>query len=481
MSEGILTRSRANSQPNPYLYAPIDFGKLRKEKKTQVLSDSDGTEREITTMSNGDGDNPTPLDNKKEGEAIGIDPKDITPETWLNMFNKLNSTLAALQTQITDLQSVKEKVNDYSSNWKESVDHSIVGFDSKNDNQDFQIKLLMNMIINLEDKVHVLESRVSASYKRELKPNIIIHGITEKKEETQENIIDAVAKFFKEQMEITQDIEIVDAFRIGQGSFRPLLLKLKHPNDKSIIFTNASNLKEKQNEKKNHYFVHDDMTEEQSETRQFYRDLVKENKDQPSDQQLKIKMQKGQIQVNNNIVKPKVLPPTKAEIIRLDPDELEKIRAVKMIKGPEHEEKGSEYVAYGIKIKSISDVRKAYKKLKVKHADATHVSCAYRLQNPVGPYRQEAVDDNDIGIGRAMLKKIKEKEMSEIAIFVVRYYGGVHLGKRRFEIAEYLTERTVQAIISKDLQKRKRSQRQVSSGTLSQVSQDSQEESEEEL
>ena len=475
MTEGILTRSRANSQPNPHIYAPIDFDKFnRRGKKTQTFNESEHTGSEINNSDMAQGGKPE--DNVKLND---LDPKDISPETWLEMFKKLNTTLSALQIQITDLQGVKTKVEDFSTQWKESVDHSLTGYDGKNDQQDYHIKLLINMIINLEEKVQVLESRVTAAYKRELKPNIIIHGIPETKDESKEEALEKVDSFFKTVMEIPESIEVNDIFRIGQGKTRPLLAKLKYPNEKMNIFSNAKNLKDKQNVNKGSYFVHDDMTEEQSETRQFYRDLIKENIDLPGENQLKIKMQKGQIMVNNSSIKGKVSVPNKAEILRMDEDEVEKIRATKLAKGPDHVEKGSEYLSYGLKVKSTADVTKAYQKLKIKHADATHISCAYHLQNPIGPYRQEHIDDNDIGIGRAMMKTIKQKEATEIAVFVIRYYGGVHLGKRRFEIAEHLTERTVQAVLSKEILKRKKSQRKMSSGSLSQMSQDSHAESDE--
>ena len=88
------------------------------------------------------------------------------------------------------------------------------------------------------------------------------------------------------------------------------------------------------------------------------------------------------------------------------------------------------------------------------------MSCAYRLDNPIGPYCQEGVDDKDFGIGRVMLKLLKNKDQQQVAVFVVRYYGGVHLGRRRFEIAEHLTERALHQLQMKILKKRQRTQRQ---------------------
>ena len=44
--------------------------------------------------------------------------------------------------------------------------------------------------------------------------------------------------------------------------------------------------------------------------------------------------------VNKETVKAKVQPSKKADILRLNEHELEKIKAIKMVSGPEHVERG---------------------------------------------------------------------------------------------------------------------------------------------
>ena len=304
----------------------------------------------------------------------------------------------------------------------------LVQQDQKCEKHDFQIKMLMNMMIHQEEWLEVLDSRVTAAFQRELKQNIIILGILEKIDETRKELIGALNTFFTETMEIEETIEIQDAFRMGGGNARPITVKLKHPSDKAVIFGNASKLQGKQNSKKKLYFVHNDMTDEQSEIRKMYQELVKENKSREEEDKLKIKMQRGRIVVNNEVIKHHVQPPTKADILRLSDEQLERICAAKTVQGPEHLEKGSEYYSYAVKYKSKDDMDRAYKKVRIKHADATHVSCAYQLKNPCGPFRQESIDDKDYGVGRTILKTMKEEEIEETAVYIVRYYGKVHLG-----------------------------------------------------
>ena len=67
--------------------------------------------------------------------------------------------------------------------------------------------------------------------------------------------------------------------------------------------------------------------------------------------------------VNNETLHKKVVPPQKAEIWRSSDSYLKKVRAVKLVEGPEHQEKGSEYVSYALKVKSIDEAKRAYMKV----------------------------------------------------------------------------------------------------------------------
>ena len=345
-------------------------------------------------------------------EIPKVNPEDITPQMWYSMFVQLNSTLGTLQTQVTDLNSLKGKVENFSIEWKESVDQSIIDLDDKNDQQDFRVKLLTNMVIRQDERIKTLEDRLTAAYQREIKANLKISGLVEKPGETRETLFEMVKQFLKNEMSITQEIEVRDVFRIGSGVARQVMIKLKYPNDKLTIMSNASDLKGKENEKKRSYFVEEDLTDQQNEARQFYRELKKENTQNNTD--LTIKMKRGQVMVNNETVKPQVIPPTCADLLQTSQEELNSIKAIRIVKGGEHTEKGSEFTSYATKVRSKQDVEKAYKKMKIKFADATHIICSYRLDNPVGPYRQQAIDDGD---GESGTQGVKEKGADKYMCF----------------------------------------------------------------
>ena len=373
-------------------------------------------------------------------------------------------TLSDLKADIQNLRQVKGNPDIFTLDWKEGIEKDITDLDAKEDIQDHRISLLTNIIIKQDERIQFLEAKVNMLQQNEIKVNIGISGILEENEETRKSLFKKVTVFFKEVLEIQQEIPILDAFRLGQGNPRAVLVKLKFAPDKALIFSNANKLQGKKNSKKGTYYIDNNQTESQKELRMFYKDLQKENAQQNEDEKLTIKMQRGQLVVNNNMIKAAVTPPTNADILRMTDKQTEKARAYKLYSGPEHMEKGSEYFSFAFK---AHNVQVAYDKIRVKYADATHISCAYRLENPIGPFRQQAIDDGDYGVGRSILKALKAKDFMNTGIFIVRYFGGVHLGKRRFDIVDFLTDRALSAMVTKIEQKRRRGLRQNSQTSIS--------------
>ena len=448
----IVTRSRARSQLDLPVNAP-DFP-IFKDNSMQNIGESS-------------------LENSSHMEPQNINElemaklEEVTPDKWLTMFNMLNTTLTSLQVQISELAGLKGKVETYSQAWKESVDKDVSELNDEQDRQDMKIKLLTNIVIHQEEKIEQLEKKITAAYEREIRANLITNGLDEDKEESYEKLSESLKSFFKDNLELEQEIMVNDAIRMGRGATRAVLVKLKRPNDKVLIFENASKLKGKENSKGKKYYIQDDTSDQQEETRRCYRELVQENLMKDETNRLKIKMSKGKIMVNSEILKPKVQPPMYAEILRKTEQELEVLKAIKMVNGPEHLEKGSEYYTHICKVTKEEDVRQAYRKMRIKYADAMHITCAYRLNNPIGPYRQQAIDDQDHGVGRSLLKVMKSKEVTNLCCFLVRYYRGVHLGKRKFEIAESLVERAIQLWFKKQMKVQNKTNRRVSQSSVS--------------
>ena len=185
--------------------------------------------------------------------------------------------------------------------------------------------------------------------------------------------------------------------------------------------------------------MNDDLDLQQAEEKRKYRELVNENANLDKGKKMSVKFTKNRIVVDDVIVKSKIQVPMAANVLRLTDPEREDIKTVKIYPAGEHSESGSDYSVFIQKVKSESDVQKGIYKMKIRFGDATHVSCAYRLEEAYGPCNQDGLDDGEFGAGRAILSVMKQRGVSNLCIFVVRWCGEQKLGNRRFEILKQLT------------------------------------------
>ena len=91
-------------------------------------------------------------------------------------------------------------------------------------------------------------------------------------------------------------------------------------------------------------------------------------------------------------------------------------------------EKKSKFYGYALKVQSIDQVKEAIEHIKTEHKKATHICYAYLIKT--GGMQVKAVDDKEPGgtAGRPILGVIEKKELYDILVVVVRYFGGIKLG-----------------------------------------------------
>jgi len=91
-------------------------------------------------------------------------------------------------------------------------------------------------------------------------------------------------------------------------------------------------------------------------------------------------------------------------------------------------DKGSKFLAFAFPVKSESEIAEYVNNLKKKYYDARHHCFAWRLGADMSQYRIN--DDGEPGgsAGLPILNQIKSKNLTNILIIVVRYFGGTLLG-----------------------------------------------------
>ena len=93
-----------------------------------------------------------------------------------------------------------------------------------------------------------------------------------------------------------------------------------------------------------------------------------------------------------------------------------------------YSEKRRKFLAFAHHVESIDDVKSIIASYRTKYFDARHVCYAYMLGAERKDFR--ANDDGEPGstAGKPILGQINSRELTDILIIVVRYYGGVNLG-----------------------------------------------------
>ncbi|MBQ7362394.1 MAG: YigZ family protein [Bacteroidaceae bacterium] len=88
----------------------------------------------------------------------------------------------------------------------------------------------------------------------------------------------------------------------------------------------------------------------------------------------------------------------------------------------------SKFLAFAIPVQSLDDVKREVEAYQKKYYDARHVCYAYRLGE-----RRELFRANDNGepsgtAGKPILGQIDSRELTNVLVIVVRYFGGIKLG-----------------------------------------------------
>ena len=133
---------------------------------------------------------------------------------------------------------------------------------------------MANTIIRQEEQISTLNGAVVDLQNRSMRKNVVISRIVKEIAEMSDQCIQKVQDFIQGKLQVHDEIEIKTAHLMAmQNGNRPMVAKLKNTDDKKKFFDNASNLKDKHNEKGRMYFLSDqqpeELAEERSEIRYF--------------------------------------------------------------------------------------------------------------------------------------------------------------------------------------------------------------------
>ena len=94
----------------------------------------------------------------------------------------------------------------------------------------------------------------------------------------------------------------------------------------------------------------------------------------------------------------------------------------------EFKDRGSKFIAYVCPVKNVEECKERLNALKKEHSRATHHCFAYRIGLDGNVYRVSDDGEPSGTAGRPILGQIDSKEIVNVLVVVVRYFGGTLLG-----------------------------------------------------
>ena len=94
----------------------------------------------------------------------------------------------------------------------------------------------------------------------------------------------------------------------------------------------------------------------------------------------------------------------------------------------EFRDRGSKFIAYAFPIEAITDFKEKLAALKKEHPKAVHHCFAYRIGMDGNLFRVSDDGEPSGSAGRPILGQIDSKQLTNVAVIVVRYFGGTLLG-----------------------------------------------------
>ena len=235
-------------------------------------------------------------------------------------------------------------------------------------------------------------------------------------------------------MKIETDVQINKVHRIGKGTNRAMLVCLKTSDEKGKIYSCVKNLKNVQNEKGKKYQIKDQLPGKFADRANRQKSLLHENNLKPLiADKLQMNLFKGELSIGNAPYKKLVNPPTARDVLKSTEVDRVRWRKVKLVPGNITMKNKCSFQGYSVVAAKIDTIWDAYLKLREIPGDAQHIVCAYRLPGQNFAVLQDYCDDQEHFSGGALLRMLKSAEIFNRAVFVVRYYGGEHLGPSRHQ------------------------------------------------
>ena len=229
-----------------------------------------------------------------------------------------------------------------------------------------------------------------------------------------------------------EDIQIVDLFFLGGRRPKPIVVSFESKTQKDIIFQNKSAIKYLVNQDDKPIFINDYLPPSINANKRRHRDIISSNNKKDKIERAKIQVGQGKLFVDDNEYIKKISTPNPTSILGLQSNQIDELMKTKVHRGKTVTIKDSTFIGYTSAVNTFKHIQQLYLKIKLLHADARHITCAYNLEGMDPTHEKDFCDDGEHGAGRALLSWMTRNSLMQRVFFVVRYCQS-KIGSDRFQ------------------------------------------------
>ena len=319
------------------------------------------------------------------------------------------------------------------------------------------------MIEVMSKQINTLQSQTAANAAKHMSNDLIVGGM---KVLADEDPFEATANFFTDRLEIEFDAAgILDAYRsryVAERNFGgstvkipPVMFVRVTEQLRRLVLKNTWKLTNvKQLPEGYGMYVRQGLPEPfRAVRRKFsgYTERIKvRNKGKNEQDKTRFWFAGERFFVDGSVITERISAPSCKDILNVTDIQKEQMAAIKLFRSEPETESNSTFQAFGLETDDIELAKLAYIKIKTKQIRCDHVMMAYRIVRE-NKLIQGSVSDGEHFGDIEILELLKKKERANVAIFVSREYGGVHLGRRRFQIIKQVAETVLDHVGGKHL------------------------------
>lgn len=154
-------------------------------------------------------------------------------------------------------------------------------------------------------------------------------------------------------------------------------------------------------------------------------------------------MRNRQLYVNDELYEQQITTPSPIELF-VGPAEQRCLDEIQFSMSEPKSHESSQFIGLAAKVHALGDVAKAYKKAKQLYPSYDHVMMAYKIDNHSG-YQ----DDGEHNAGIKIHANILDSGCHNIAVFVARNFGGLHIGQACFDCINTVSQMAISELRKK--------------------------------